>query len=325
MYGEEISDEVKEDYFETNLKAAKIGLVESMCEVANLYYIGFGVEKNLDEAIKWLEKAVDEGDESAAVTLGRLYSVYIENKNIEKAIFYLLKATHKNHIAAIRKLTEIYESQNEFEKMFECCQRGANLGNGRLMGKLADCYFFGRGVQQDDLKALEWYIKVIEVYGWDSFNNNIMRMITKIYNKHFKFRDKKFLKYYVTTEKLGHFNAMFGIAAELYKTDRVRALKWYKMAADAGDYDAAVAVYYIKENDLYEDTFVDSDRYHSALEWYEKAAHFGNISAAKNLAILNLKGFDSYYGGYLPDVKNSLSWLKKVLKLEAERVGNKDV
>lgn len=39
MYGDEISDEVKKEYFETNLKAAKIGLPESMCEVANLYCI----------------------------------------------------------------------------------------------------------------------------------------------------------------------------------------------------------------------------------------------------------------------------------------------
>ena len=41
--------------------------------------------------------------------------------------------------------------------MFECCQRGANLGNGDLMREFADCHLFGRGVQQDDLKALEWY------------------------------------------------------------------------------------------------------------------------------------------------------------------------
>lgn len=309
-------DSIKKEYFDVNLKVAKIGLVDSITEVANMYFHGCGVEKNKDEAVKWYEKAFREGDESAAVFLGIMYS---NEKNFEKAIFYLSQAAEKNNFKAIENLAKLYKKQHEFEKMLECCQRGANLGNRLLMGKLADCYFFGRGVQQDDFKALEWYIKIIEMFGWDSLNNNIMRMITKIYGEHFKFRDKKFLKYYVTTEKLGHFNAMFGIAAELYKTDKYRALKWYKIAADAGDYDAAVAVCYIKENDLYEDTFVDWDRYHSALEWYEKAAQFGNIPAAKNLAIMNLKGFDSRYGGNLPDVKNSLAWLKKVLEMQEKK------
>lgn len=46
MYDEELSAEVKKEYFETNLKAAEIGMVESMCTVAGLYLSGFGVEKN---------------------------------------------------------------------------------------------------------------------------------------------------------------------------------------------------------------------------------------------------------------------------------------
>ena len=205
MYDEEVTEEVKREYFEMNLKAAEIGFVEVMSEIAGMYLHGVGVEKNLDEAINRYEKAFGEGDSSAAVTLGRIY----REKNIEKSIFYLSGAAEKNNIVAMKELAAIYESRNEFEKMFECCQRGANLGNGDLMREVADSYLFGRGVQQDDLKALEWYIKVVELYGWD---NNDMRPVTKLYNKHFKFSDEKFLGYYVTTEKLGHFNALFGIA-----------------------------------------------------------------------------------------------------------------
>ena len=311
MYGKEISDTAKKEYFETNLKAAEIGLIESMSEVAGMYLRGFGVEKNIDEAIKWLEKAVEADDISANISLGNLY---IKEKNIEKAIFYLSKAADKNNIRAIEKLAEIYESQNDFEKMFECYQKGANLGNDDCMREVANCYLFGCGVPQDDLKALDWYIKIIEIFGW---NSDDMRLVTKIYNKHFKFTDKKFLKYYVTTEKLGHFNAMFGIAAKLYKTDKYRALKWYRMADLAGDYDAAVAVSYIITNDL-SGADID-DHYYEAREWYKKAVEFGNINAAKNLMMMDLVGFQRGYGGYLPDVKKSLYWLKKVLELEDEQ------
>lgn len=293
MYDEEPSKDFKREYFETNLKAAKIGFVESMRKVAGAYFNGYGVEKNFDA-----------GDISAAVALGEIY----REKNIAQAIFYLSKAAGENNIGAIKKLVGIYEAQNNFEEMFAWCQRGASLDNDDFMREVANCYLNGRGVPQDDLKALDWYIKVVEICGCTGDPNDIC-MITKIYNKHFKFSDEKFLGYYVTTEKLGYFNAMFGIAAELYKTDKYRALKWYRMADFAGDYDAALAVYHIITEDL---SFAYSiiGNHYAARDWYEKAAEFGNINAAKNLVMMHT------------DKKKSLYWLNKVLEPEAEKVEN---
>lgn len=319
MYGEKVSEEVKKEYFETNLKAAELGLPESMSEVAKLYLSGFGIEENLNEAIKWLERAVETGDISANTYLGKIYK---REMDFDKVIFYFSQASDENNIEAIKKLADIYFQLGEYEKEFECYYKGAKLGNYYCMREVAACYLSGCGVQQDDLKALEWFIKIIEMFG-RNFDNNDMRMVTKIYNKHFKFSDEKFLKYYVTTEKLGHFNAMFGIAAELYKTDKFRALKWYKMAADAGDYDAAIAVSELIKD--FSDTSGIEDNYYSACEWYKKAVEFGNIAAAKNLSIMTRDGFGSYYAGYLPDVKKSLYWLKKVLELEAEGEEQKNV
>ena len=305
MYDEELSEDFKREYFETNLKAAQLGFVESMRAVASAYLKGFGVEKNFDAAINWYEKAVDEGDISAAIALGEIY----QEKNIAQAIVYLSRAAESNNIGAIKRLVGIYEAQNNFEKMFEWCQRGASLGNDDFMREVADCYLKGRGVPQDDLKALEWYIKVVEICGRHGDTNDI-RMVTKIYNKHFKFSDEKFLGYYVTTEKLGYFNAMFGIAAELYKTDKYRALKWYRLADLAGDYDAALAVYHIITEDLSFEYDIIFNHF-AARDWYEKAAEFGNLNAAKNLVMM-----------YAPDKKETLYWLKKVLKMEAEKVEN---
>ena len=76
-------------------------------------------------------------------------------KDVEKAIEYLSMAANKNHIKAIEWLAKVYERLNEFEKMFECHQKGARLGNKECIRKVADCYLKGRGVWQDDLKALE--------------------------------------------------------------------------------------------------------------------------------------------------------------------------
>ena len=62
MYNEELGEDFKREYFERNLKAAKISFVESMRTVAGAYLSDFGVEKNFDE-----------GDISAAVAPGEIY------------------------------------------------------------------------------------------------------------------------------------------------------------------------------------------------------------------------------------------------------------
>ena len=172
MYDEELSEDFKREYFKTNLKAAGIGFVKTMRAVAKSYLNGFGVEKNFDEAINRYEKALDAGDISAAIALGEIY----QGKNIAQAIFYLSKAAEKNNIGAIKKLVGIYEAQKNFEKMFEWCQRGASLDNDDFMREVANCYLNGRGVPQDDLKALDWYIKVVEV-GFTGDINDI-RMVS---------------------------------------------------------------------------------------------------------------------------------------------------
>ena len=319
MCDEKISEKIEKKYFEMNLNFAEFGFVESMRELAGMYLKGFGVEKNLDEAIKWLKKAADEGDEDSAIALADIYN---EDKNIDRAIFYLSKVADKNNIKALKKLAEIYELQNDFEKMFECYQRGAKLGNRYLMEKLAYCYLFGCGVSQDDLKALDWFIKIIETYDWNSSDNGIMRVVADIYSKYYKFADKKFLNFYITTEKVGIFNAMFGIATELYKTDKFRALKWFKKADLAGDYDAALAVHHIITEVFlpYYDIYADyiEDNYSKVCKYYKEAVKFGNINAAKNLMMLELTGFRRYQSRRLPNVENSSYWLKKVLEMEIE-------
>ncbi len=305
-----------------------------MGEVAKLYLTGQGVEKKSNEAIKWFQKAIDNGDISAAVVLGKIYAgdnfrfsapvaggtIKFQNidglKNIDKAILYLSQAAEKNNIEAIKKLAEIYEAQNNFEKMFEYYQKGASLGNIKFMREVGNCYLRGRGIPQDDLKALEWYIKIIEIYYngiLKTTNEFVLRMVAKIYNKHFKFCDEKFFNYYFTTKKIGYSNAIFGIAAELYKTDQYRALKWYEIASDLGDYDAAVAVAYIIKNDFSNVSRHNVSRnYYLAVDWYAAAIHFGNINAAKNLAIM-YRDFP-----YLMSLEENSYWLKEFVKMEAE-------
>lgn len=315
MMYKEIEPEVRqkyfEKYFEKIFQAAQIDFVEAMTEVAESYWEAQGVEQNIAESVKWFQKAVEAGDISAAFILGKIY----RESDIEKSVYYLSKAADKNHIGAIERLAKVHEAQKDFDKMFEWYQRGAYLGNSECIRQVADCYIKGRGVQQDDLKALEWYIKAIELYyrGKSDKYNQDVNLLTKIYNRHFKFSDKRLVNYYyITTEKHGKLNAAFGIAAELYKTDKYRALKWYKMAEDMGDLDAALAVSRIaKELEIPN----PANHYYDALEWYEKAAGVGDINAAKNLFLMYRDGHSGSGGGFFPNIEKSTYWLEKILEL----------
>ena len=298
-------------YFETLLKAAEVGYVDVMTDVGRMYLKGKDVEQNIDEGMKWLQRAADNGDVEALIVMGNHFAAHDK----DKAIDLLTKAANLGNMKAIKKLAHIYEQLSDYGKVIHWLEKSAALGNIDSLSRLAESYRKGLNVPQDELKALELHIKLAEIHG---FASDDIKFVTKIYNKYYKFTDEKVFKYYLTTEKLGQFNAMFGIAAKLYKTDRVRALKWYKMAADAGDYDAAVAMTYILRNDEVVPSCVYSNHYHEAFYWYEQAAEFGNINVAKNLFMIYRDGGRSTY----PDRDKSMYWLEKVLEMEG---GNKNV
>lgn len=90
------------------------------------------------------------------------------------------------------------------------------------------------------------------------------------------------------------------------------------MADLAGDYDAALAVHYIINNDL-SSVYID-DHYSETQKWYKRAVEFGNINAAKNLLMTNyLDRLKHWMGGYLPEAETSICQLKKVLEMEGEK------
>lgn len=289
-------------YFETLLKAAEAGYVDVMTDVGRMYIKGEDVEQNIDEGMKWLQRAADNGDIEALIVMGNHFAAHDKNK----AIDLLTKAANLSNMKAMKNLTYLCKQSGDD---LDWLEKSAALGNLDSLSRLAEIYRKGLNVPQDELKALELHIKLAEI---DGLYSDDLKFVTKIYNKYYKFTDKKVFKYYLTTEKLGQFNAMFGIAAKLYETDRLRALKWYKMAADAGDYDAAVAMAYILRNDDVVPSCVYSSHYHEALYWYERAAEFGNINAAKNLVIMYRDG----YNGHLPNREKSAEWLEKVLEME---------
>ena len=107
-------------------------------ELGEMYLKGIGTEKNLDEAIKWFEKAAqiedikDSSDEYCKWdAMLKIAEIYISLKDEQTAIEWLTRRNDGNEISGIRELAHIYYGDNEFE-----------YEDTSLIDKEKACYWF---------------------------------------------------------------------------------------------------------------------------------------------------------------------------------------
>ena len=87
VWGKGFTAPVKPEMFSKSLqyliKAAAAGYDDAMMNLGSIYMMGFGVEEDDNEAVKWYTAAANRGNQDAMVTLG---GFYLHNK--EKAVDY---------------------------------------------------------------------------------------------------------------------------------------------------------------------------------------------------------------------------------------------
>ena len=88
-------------------KAANQGHVAAQVELAKMYYNGYGVDKNNENAFKWFQEAEKENHLEAQYFLGNMYEHgYGVNKNLSEAIKWYILAAEQGHLVAQHKLVE---------------------------------------------------------------------------------------------------------------------------------------------------------------------------------------------------------------------------
>lgn len=133
LYGEEDDDVgipgIEKDVHEAAKwleKAAEKGMVDSQRKFADLCYDGIGVQQNYEQAFKWFRKAADQGDTCAQYNLGCFYQygIGIEQNEVEAVKWY-------------RKASE--------------------QGDAHAQNSLGKCYYYGHGVDEDNVEAVKWF------------------------------------------------------------------------------------------------------------------------------------------------------------------------
>lgn len=79
-----LSEENYEDALDILFPYAESGDLEAQAVVGLLYHLGLGIERDVNLAITWLEKAAKQGSGDAAHNLGTLYLTCEVDRPIDK-------------------------------------------------------------------------------------------------------------------------------------------------------------------------------------------------------------------------------------------------
>lgn len=179
--------------------AAQKGDIAAQSELANRYYYGIGVKTNAKEFLKWAHFAASEGDPHAQVLLGYYYMNY--SRNFKEGLHWAWQSANQKW------------------------PRGE-----RFIGYL---YSTGIGLEQDDEKAVEWWVKAAN-HGDDGAARNLAKTYAK--------------------------------GAGFVKRDIAKAVKWWQVASENGDRDATWRIIRYKWKKL----IGSDDEALSLLEGYDK-------------------------------------------------------
>ncbi len=140
-------------------KAAVQGYVQSQCALAELQFLGVGVEQDSLAALAWYSKAAEQDDVQAQFALVRMFTDHAENL----ASTAMMRAAAGGQAEAQYAMGERYRlgagvAQNWYEAS-RWYEKAAEQGNAMAQCALAGCFAEGRGVRKNLALAFLWYEK----------------------------------------------------------------------------------------------------------------------------------------------------------------------
>jgi TPR repeat protein len=195
----ESAPETSSNFLETKSRA-EAGDAEAQHKLGFMYKNGQGVEQDFKEAVKWWQKAAEQGDilaetyaqmllkehpelqqnpkkrgefaetskvkaeagdAEAQFNLGNKYYHQVEVEDFKEAVKWYQKAADQGHAGAQTSLGQMYRLgqgvKQDFEKAIKLHQKAADQGYARAQTRLGVMYGDGTGVEQNDVTAFAWW------------------------------------------------------------------------------------------------------------------------------------------------------------------------
>lgn len=245
------------------------------------YFIGDGIKQNYAEGIKWFRQSAEKGNAIAQFYIGEYYYLGFGTEGCvyDEAIkWYNLCAVHQDSVAEVAQ------------------------------ERLGECFFYGRGCQQNCEEAIKWFRKA-EIYSYYYLG------ICYYEGKGTDINKEKAYSYLCSSAISGNQQALSYISenggaeglyllGEAYASSNMdEALKLYIKAANQGNAQAQYRLghYYSDEDDY--GVALDKEE---AKRWYLKAANQGCIDAMHNIGCLYHN--DGYYS-------EGIKWFRKAAEM----------
>jgi len=160
------------------LRAAEAGDLDSMCNLATMFYDGQGVGKNLVQALTYFHQAAEMNHPLSQCNLGVIYQDGDPEANIaaneETAVQWYTKAANNNHGDACKELAKIYLNPKSIEQnvdaALELLNRAANNNHSISLRELGYMYASGIHVEKNKDKAIQYYHKAIAIDDTDDYS-----------------------------------------------------------------------------------------------------------------------------------------------------------
>ena len=245
---------------------------------------------DIEQSIKWFEKAYTLGDKEAPHELGKIFELKIYNKpDYTMAVrWYMIAAKQHNESESQFRLGRMYQYGYGVEKnigeALSWYKKAAIQNHKEACFKLGILYYSGKIIKEDDNEAIKWFIKASKE--GDKTSESILE---QYYKDGFKL-DKEFNRKYETLFKARsqdkNAQIQFGydyVYNHLTTNNQNEVCQWYKQLAHDGNPDAQFLYSRICLNQI------DNQR----LEWLKKAATQEHTKSQYELAQMY------HYGNYV--------------------------
>jgi len=221
------------------------------------------------------------GDARSETDLGRMYYYgWAVGRDQDEAFYLISQAAAQNYSPAEDKLGRMYLVAGIDDKAVSWFQHAAQAGNADGEDDLADAYRFGNGISIDDAQALRWYAAAA-AQGNDDANISLGNMYQ---NGEGVAQDNgKAMRYFKVAAARGDAAALFDIGW-MYETgagvtqDYHEAMLYYEQSASDGFASADTNMSHLYENGL---GVPQSDAV--AFAWTTKAALTGDAGGEYDL------------------------------------------
>lgn len=154
--------EKKNDFLLTEIKAGE-GDPIAQYKLAHFYMDGYGVEKDLRKAMYWLDRSARAGYRSAQIDLADMYfNGTVDNQPYyAHALKWYEKAGQQGSAYAMAMAGKMYYkgigTDRNYEVAFTWLLKAAQNGDVESQHLVAVMYRFGHGVERSYLHAYVWY------------------------------------------------------------------------------------------------------------------------------------------------------------------------